>query len=202
MNQIKIGKFISEKRKLKNLTQSQLAEKLNITDRAVSKWETGKSMPDASIMLQLCDILEITVNDLLNGEVVSMSNYDQKYEQTLLEMVKQKQDSDRKMLSLEWVIGILSVIIILSFSIIAKYFEMEESVRIILVIIGFVIGLIGLGFAIRIEQIAGYYQCGKCRKKYVPKYVSVLWAMHFGRTRYMKCPHCNKRSWQKKVIEK
>ena len=115
MNQIKIGKFISEKRKLKNLTQSQLAENLNITDRAVSKWETGKSMPDASIMLQLCDILEITVNDLLNGEVVSMSNYDQKYEQTLLEMVKQKQDSDRKMLSLEWVIGILSVIIILSF---------------------------------------------------------------------------------------
>ena len=202
MDQIKIGKFISEKRKLKNLTQSQLAEKLNITDRAVSKWETGKSMPDASIMLQLCDILEITVNDLLNGEVVSMSNYDQKYEQTLLEMVKQKQDSDRKMLSLEWVIGILSVIIILSFSIIAKYFEMEESVRIILAISGLVIGAIGLGFATRIEQTAGYYQCKKCGKKHVPKYLSVLGAMHFGRTRYMKCPHCNKRSWQKKVIEK
>lgn len=131
-----------------------------------------------------------------------MSNYDEKYEQILLEMVKQKQDLDRKMLSLEWVIGTLSVIIILSFSIIAKYFEMEESLRIILVVSGFVIGLIGLCFATKIEQTAGYYKCGKCGHKHVPKFSSVLWSMHFGRTRYMKCPQCNKSSWQKKVIEK
>ena len=74
MDQIKIGKFISERRKRENLTQSELAEKLNITDRAVSKWETGKSMPDYSIMQELCKILKITVNDLLCGERVSMEN--------------------------------------------------------------------------------------------------------------------------------
>ena len=91
MDQIKIGKLISERRKLKMLTQAQLAEILNITDRAVSKWETGKSMPDASIMLELCNILEISVNDLLNGEVVTMNNYDSKQEQILLDFVKQKE---------------------------------------------------------------------------------------------------------------
>ena len=200
MDQEKIGKFIASCRKKQNLTQAELAEKLCITDRAISKWENGRGMPDSSIMLELCNVLNITVNDLLNGEVVSMSNYDQKYEQMLLEMVKQKQDSDRKMLSLEWVIGILSVIIILSFSIIAKYFEMEESVRIILAISGLVIGLIGLLFATRIEQTAGYYKCKKCGEKHVPKYLSVLGAMHFGRTRYMKCPKCGKKTWNKKTI--
>lgn len=68
MNQTEIGKFIARCRKEKKLTQAQLAEKLNITDRAVSKWETGKSMPDSSIMLELCEILGITVNELLSGE--------------------------------------------------------------------------------------------------------------------------------------
>lgn len=67
MNQKEIGKFIAKCRKEKNLTQAQLAEKLGITDRAVSKWETGNSMPDSSIMLELCGILGITVNELLSG---------------------------------------------------------------------------------------------------------------------------------------
>ena len=75
MNQIKIGRFIAERRKKKNITQSQLAEKLNVTDRAVSKWETGKSLPDSSIMIELCSILKISVNDLLSGEIVNVENY-------------------------------------------------------------------------------------------------------------------------------
>jgi transcriptional regulator with XRE-family HTH domain len=90
MDQIKIGKFVAERRKDVNLTQAQLAEKLNITDRAVSKWERGKSMPDSSVMLELCDILKITVNDLLNGEVVTVDNYSKELENKLIEMVKHK----------------------------------------------------------------------------------------------------------------
>lgn len=76
MNQTEIGEFIAKCRKEKKLTQAQLAERLNITDRAVSKWETGKSMPDSSIMLELCEILGITVNDLLSGEKISMESYE------------------------------------------------------------------------------------------------------------------------------
>ena len=101
MDQIKIGRFIAECRKRRQLTQMQLAEKLNITDRAVSKWERGKAMPDASIMLELCRILHITVNDLLNGEVVTMENYQKQSEKLLLEMAKQKEESDKRLLSLE-----------------------------------------------------------------------------------------------------
>ena len=75
MNQVKIGKFIKERRNKNNLTQMQLAEKLGITDRAISKWENGRAMPDSAIMLDLCKELGITVNDLLSGEVVTMENY-------------------------------------------------------------------------------------------------------------------------------
>lgn len=88
MDQIKIGKFIAECRKKNNLTQMQLAEKLNITDRAISKWENGKSMSDSSIMLDLCKELKISVNELLSGEMIEMSNYNEKAEENLLDWQK------------------------------------------------------------------------------------------------------------------
>ncbi len=202
MDLAKIGKFIAECRKKNGLTQMQLAEKLNITDRAVSKWETGKSLPDSSIMLELCQVLKITVNDLLSGEVVSMDNYNENLEKKLLEMVKQKEDNDRRLLTLEWVIGILSLIVLLIPIIIGKYLPMEEWQRTVVVFSGFIPAFIGFFFAVRIEQIAGYYECKHCHHKYVPTYKAVNLAMHIGRTRYMKCPECHKKSWQKKVISK
>ena len=202
MDQIKIGKFISECRKKNNLTQFQLAEKLNITDRAVSKWERGKAMPDSSIMLDLCKLLGISVNDLLSGEVVKMDNYNKTNEQMLLELVKQKEENDKKLLMLEIVIGIFSVIILFGFIFPASFIEMKDWLRIVLIVTGFIIFLIGIMFALMIEQTAGYYECRKCGHKYIPTFKSVLMAMHFNRTRYMKCPHCGKRSWNKKVISK
>ena len=84
MNQIDTGKFIASYRKEKGLTQAQLAEKLNITDRAVSKWETGKCMPDSSIMLELCNILDVTVNELLSGEKIEMNNYEENPQEKVL----------------------------------------------------------------------------------------------------------------------
>lgn len=202
MNQVKIGKFIAECRKKENLTQMQLAEKLNITDRAVSKWETGKSLPDSAIMLQLCSVLKITVNDLLSGEVITMDNYNKELENKLLEMIKQKEESDKRLLKFEWVIGVLSCIILFVPIFIGALLPMEEWKRLAIIFSGFIPGFVGLCFAVRIEQIAGYYECKHCKHRYVPTYKAVNFAMHMGRTRYMKCPKCGKKSWQKKVISK
>ena len=202
MDQLKIGKFIAECRKKNNLTQMQLAEKLNITDRAVSKWENGRAMPDSGIMLDLCKELKISVNELLSGEVIEMKEYDKKTEQLLLDMQKQKEEADKRLLALEWVIGILACIILFVPIFIAALLPMEDWQRIITVFSGFIPGLIGLFIALRIEQTAGYYECRKCHHKYIPTYPSVFGAMHIGRTRYMKCPECNKWSWNKKVISK
>lgn len=202
MDQIKIGKFIAERRRENNLTQAQLAEMLNITDRAVSKWENGKSMPDSSIMLNLCDILKINVNDLLCGEVVTMENYNKELENNLLDMIKQKEQADKRLLTMEIVTGIICVLPLIAVAIIDVTAQMKESVAAIMAIASLIPLLIATPFMIKIEQTAGYYECAECGHRYVPHYKNVFWAMHFGRTRYMKCPECGKRSWNKKVISK
>ena len=202
MDQVKIGKFIALRRKQVGLTQMQLAEKLLITDRAVSKWERGLSMPDSSIMLDLCKILKITVNELLSGEVIVMEKYEEKLEQNLLEMVEEKERADRRLLTLEWVIGALALIVLFVPILIAEMISMDTWLKVLLIAGGIIVFLIAMFFALRIEQVAGYYKCAKCNHTYVPKYNSVFMAMHMGRTRYMKCPKCGKRSWQKKVISK
>jgi len=201
MDQLKVGKFIKRKRKEMNLTQSELAEKLNITDRAISKWENGNCMPDVSIISELCGILNVTINDLFSGKKVDMKNNEKILEENLLEMARIKEQRDKELLTLEFVIGILSIINLLSLTFVASFFEMVNWLRILIVIIGVVPSMIGILFALRIEQIAGYYVCAKCHHKYVPKYSRVLWAMHINRTRYMRCPKCNQKSWNKKVIK-
>ncbi len=200
MNQVKIGRFIQECRKKENMTQMQLAEKLGVTDRAVSKWETGRSLPDAAIMLELCALLHITVNDLLSGEVVSMENYNKEMETKLIEAVKAKEEADKRLLALEWVIAILSLVVLFIPIIIAAYSPLEEWKRLLITFSGFIPAIIGFSFSIKIEQIAGYYHCEKCGHKYVPTFRKIVFSAHAGRTRHLKCPNCNKRSWQKKVI--
>lgn len=202
MDQIKIGKFISLKRKEKNITQSELAERLNITDRAILKWENGICLPDADNMLDLCKILDITINDLFSGEVVYMEDNEKKLEENLIEMTRLKEQRDKELLSTEIFIGVIVSIIMFACIFIASFTNIQNWLRVMLIIIGIIPFAIGMFYAIRIEQIAGYYECDNCHYKYVPTYKGVLFAMHINRTRRMKCPKCNKRSWHKKVITK
>lgn len=131
-----------------------------------------------------------------------MDNYNEKLEKNLIDIVKQKENADKRLLFTETVIGIITVVTFLSLVFIASFAKMEDYVRFIIIILS------GIAFTsicmvlVRIEQVAGYYECAKCHHKYVPTYLSVNMAMHMGRSRYMKCPECNKRSWQKKVITK
>ena len=202
MDQVKIGKFILQCRKKQNLTQSELAEKLAITDRAVSKWETGRSLPDASIMLDLCEILKISVNDLLKGELITMEEKNNEHEQMLLKLLKEKQESDKRLLRLEIFIGVMAVVILFGLIAIAALTNIKDWLRVVLIVIGFVFFLLFCFVALKIEQVAGYYKCKKCGHTYVPTFKAVNMAPHMGRTRKMRCPNCNEKSWQKKIISK
>ena len=202
MDQQKIGKFIAQRRKATGLTQAQLAEKLGITDRAVSKWETGKALPDTALMLDLCHILEITVNDLLSGEIVTMENYNKMLEDNLLEVVKQKEQSDKRLLRMELLTGILSLIPLIASMLIITLVPMEEWIASVIVCSCILPLFIATPFMIKIEQTAGYYECAECDHRYIPTYKSVFFSAHMHTTRYMRCPKCGKKSWQKKVISK
>ena len=111
MNQIKKGKFIASCRKEQGMTQANLAEKLGITDRAVSKWENGKSMPDSGIMLELCELLEINVNELLSGEKIDMNNYEEKTEENLRQVLNRVEKILNENRVLKLAITILLIII-------------------------------------------------------------------------------------------
>lgn len=202
MDLTKIGRFIALCRKNKKLTQEQLAEKLYITDRAVSKWERGLSLPDASIMLELCNILSISVNELLNGEKIDMKDYDKKSEELLLQLAKQDELKNKKLMTSMWTILITSGIFYMIVFILAVT-TLEEGLLLGLIICISTILFVIAGFiALKFEVDAGYYECKCCHHRYVPTYKAVMLAMHMSTTRYLKCPQCKKRSWSKKVMSR
>ena len=202
MNQIKIGRFIAECRKKANLTQMQLAEKLGITDKAISKWERGVAMPDTSIMLNLCDILGISVNELLNGEKIYMENSNQKNEQLLLDMAKELEKKNKVIWTSMWAIMIVSITALLA-GIFAVRFLIAEGVWQLVAVLGLcVVFLIPCFYALKLEVSVGAYKCKNCGHEIVPTYKQALNAMHMGTTLYLKCPECNKRTWCKKVLKK
>ncbi len=203
MNQGKIGKFIADCRKEQNFTQATLAEKLGITDRAISKWENGKSMPDASIMLELCELLKINVNELLTGEHIIMENYKEIAEKNLIEMRKMEEQSNKRLLSLEnWLI-VLIIISSLAFIFMGAYMaENHPVIGVCSIYLGAVIVIIGAVIGLRIEHDAGYYECPECKKRYVPTMKAVVMAPHYGTTRKMRCPYCNVKGYHKKVLTK
>ena len=202
MNQIKIGKFIAECRKNANLTQLQLAEKLNITDKAISKWERGIALPDSSIMLVLCDILGISVNELLSGEKINMENNNQKNQQLLLDMAKELEKKNKTVWSAMWTIMGISLILFLGGIAAAIFLVPEGPLQLVVILLTTGIFLIPCFYALKLEVSVGAYKCKNCGHEIVPTYTEALNAMHMGTTRYLKCPNCNKRTWCKKILIK
>lgn len=131
-----------------------------------------------------------------------MDKYNKQLEMNLLEAVKQKEEADKRLLSMEIFVGFMVSVILFTLVFVVAFVQMPGWLRIVLIVLGMIPFIIGIAYAIRIEQVAGYYECVKCGHRYVPTYSSVLWAMHINRTRYMRCPKCSEKSWQKKVISK
>ena len=202
MNQVKIGRFIAGCRKEANLTQMQLAEKLGIPDKAVSKWERGVAMPDTSIMLELCDILCISVNELLSGEKINMENNNQKNEQILLDMAKELEQKNKTIWTSMWAILAACMIGLLCGLAVAAFLIPEGVWQVVTILGVCVVFLTPCFYALKLEVSIGAYKCKNCGYEIVPTYAQALNAMHMGTTRYLKCPKCNRRTWCKKVFKK
>ncbi len=196
-----IGEFIKQQRKAKGLTQVELAEKLLVSEKTISKWECGNGFPDTSLMLPLCKELDISANELLSGKRLTSEEYQKQAENNLITLKSQQEQSHKFLLTLESVLGYMSSITFIILIFVASFVNLPTWVRIILIVIGFIHIVIGIHFCLTIEKDAGYYECQHCHNKYIPTYKQVMFSMHRGRTRYMKCPKCQKKSWQKKVIK-
>lgn len=196
-----IGKFIQERRKAKKLTQVALSEILGVSEKTISKWESGRGFPDTTLMLPLCKALDITANELLSGKMLPT---DQEYreiaEQNLITLNKIREKHAKQLLTIELLIIWFSISSLLLCCIIAKFINIPTIYKIFIVVFGFINCFIGCFVSLIIETKIGFYQCKHCKNKYIPTYNQVLWSMHISRTRYMKCPKCGKKSWCKKVI--
>ncbi|WP_295339707.1 helix-turn-helix domain-containing protein [uncultured Subdoligranulum sp.] len=191
MDQIKTGKFIAEARRAQNLTQRQLADKLAISDKTVSKWECGKGLPEVSLMLPLCEILQIGVNDLLSGEKLAEENYRKKAEENLMNLMQENAENKERM-TLSIICGVITIIAVCSLVIIASYIELPVVVRILLLIAAVLTAVAGIGAAARLEVKAGYYECPYCGELFVPTMVDYVKGYHTFTRRRLTCPACGK----------
>lgn len=184
MNQIQIGKFIAKIRREQNLTQRQLADMLFISDKTISKWECGKGLPEVSLMLPLCDILNITVNDLLSGKRVSEADYQKKAEENMMNLMEENKENKKRMI-LSIICGVITIIAVCSLVVVASFIEIPTIMRIALIILAVATAVAGVGVAAILDVKAGYFECPFSMDEYIKGY-------HTFTKRKLKCPECGK----------
>lgn len=193
MNQILIGRFISEQRKSKRLTQKQLADELGISDKTVSKWECGKGLPEVSLMIPLCDKLEITVNDLLSGKKVTDDEYRGKAETNIINLVMENEKSRRKYI-ISVINGIITIIAALALIFIASYFKLNNAVRIILIAAALIVAVFGIASSAVLDRESGVFECPYCKALFTPEMREYIKGRHTITKRKLTCPKCGKKS--------
>ena len=203
MDQVKIGKFLSDERKAKGYTQKQLSELLGISDKTISKWECGNGFPEASLLLPLCNELEITVNELLTGERISQQNYKKKAEENMVNMIREKEENKQKLL-LTTMIGVISTITFVTLLLVVCFYTDVITLPIKMVLMVIAISVFGVGLYVAMwgDGKIVYFKCRNCNELFAPTFMQYNMGMHLLSTRYLKCPHCKTRTWCKKVMTK
>ena len=197
MDYHKIGNLILIERKEKKLTQAKLAEKIFVSEKTISKWENGNGFPDTTLLLKLCDIFNLSLNELLSGERNKKQD-----DQLLLDMAKEIEQKNKTIWNSMWVIMVVSIVALLGGIFVSALLIPEGVWQLVSILALCIIFLIPCFYALKLEVCVGTYKCKKCGEHIVPTYKEVLNAMHMGTTRYLKCPKCNRRTWCKKVLKK
>ncbi len=199
MDQVKIGRFIAQMRKEKELTQRQLADELLISDKTVSKWETGKGLPEVSLMMPLCETLNITVNELLSGERISEESYKEKAEEIMVDLVREREESKKK-ITLSVIAAVIAILGGCAPIMAAGLFEMDIWARSVFIVIGVIVMAGGIAIAGALDLNAGTFECRHCKHRFVPTSGAYLAGPHTITTRYLRCPECGKKSHCKKRL--
>ncbi len=199
MNQVLSGRFIASLRKEAKLTQSELAEKLNISDKTVSKWECGGGMPELSLMLPLCEILGITVNELLSGERLSIAAYQKKAEENIMSLLEENQENKKKF-TVSMIMGVTCVIAVVALVMLAAFLEIPTAARIAFIVLAVGVMVAGIGAAAVMDREAGTFECPHCGEHFVPTMKEYVKGYHTFTKRQLTCPKCGERGMCKHVI--
>ncbi len=199
MDQIQTGRFIAEERKKHGYTQRQLADLLGISDKTISKWETGNGFPEISLLLPLCSELDMNVNELLSGERLSEADYKQKAEENMVNMISETQENKNKII-VECMICAISVLAGVTLILLSGLLNMEMWLRVLLVVISALIIIVGISAAVILDIQAGAFECPNCNNRFVPTTKEYVFSVHTLTKRKLTCPKCGKRAYCKKVL--
>ena len=194
MDQQKTGNFIAEMRKERGLTQRELAQKLSISDRTVSKWECGNGFPEISLMLPLCEILGVSVNELLSGKRLHSDEYQKHAEVNIMGLMQERKEAKRN-LGLSIFIVLVTFLAGFTLIMLTGFLEMETWLRVLLIVIGFISLIGGITVAVVLEVTSGAFECQKCEKRFMPTLGAYIAGAHTPTKRWLKCPHCGEKSW-------
>lgn len=189
MEPTRIGRFIAERRKALGLTQRQLAERLAVSDKAVSKWETGRGLPDVLLMPPLCAALGITVNDLLSGERVGEGDYRKKAEENMMELMRENAENRQRLLQ-SIACGGVTVVAVCALVALAAFLPLPALARVALLLLAMATAVVGIWAAATLDARAGWFECPHCKELFVPPMADYVKGCHTFTKRRLTCPRC------------
>ena len=189
MEPTRIGRFIAERRKALGLTQRQLAEQLSVSDKAVSKWETGRGLPDVLLMPPLCAALGITVNDLLSGERVGEGDYRKKAEENMMELMRENAENRQRLLQ-SIACGGVTVVAVCALVALAAFLPLPAFARMALLLLAMATAVVGIWAAATLDVRAGWFECPHCKELFVPPMADYVKGRHTFTKRRLTCPRC------------
>lgn len=195
MDIVKIGYFIRECRKNKNLTQKQLADKLYVEPKTISKWETGKGLPDVSIMKNLCNELGISLNELFIGDYIKEESNDLLIEKLIIDELKKEKIQNKKKLIGEILIGCAFIGSVITLILLVGIISIATYLKIILIVLSFIFIFVGLFGLVLLDVNIGYFECAECHERFIPSIKDYVFGMHTLKKRKLKCPICGKKTW-------
>ena len=195
MDIVKIGYFIRECRKNKNLTQKQLADKLYVEPKTISKWETGKGLPDVSIMKNLCNELGISLSELFIGDYIKEESNDLLIEKLIIDELKKEKIQNKKKLIGEILIGCAFISSVITLILLVGIVSIATYLKIILIVLSLIFIFVGLFGLVLLDVNIGYFECAECHERFIPSIKDYVFGMHTLKKRKLKCPICGKKTW-------
>ena len=189
MDQARVGRFIAACRRERGLTQRQLAEQLLVSDKTISKWETGRGLPEVSLMLPLCAALGITVNDLLSGERVGEGDYRKKAEENMMELVRENAENRQRLLQ-SIACGGVTVVAVCALVALAAFLPLPALARVALLLLAMATAVAGIWAAATLDVRAGWFECPHCKELFVPPMADYVKGCHTFTKRRLTCPRC------------
>lgn len=194
----KTGKLIALIRKEKGLTQRELAEKLNLSEKTISKWERGVGFPDISLILPLCKCLEIDANELMTGERLQDKHYRINAENNLLKLMDKT--SPKLKYTISTISAIVTILITLGLILLAGFVIEEVWIKILVCVMSVLLVVSNIALILLVAVNTEVYECCHCGEKFVPTMREYLMGANTMKKRYLRCPYCHKKGWNKCYI--